>query len=74
MYQFTDLMQKVADALADAGVKALQVKGSVYQKTGALDQFQVSVVVEEFSSFALHSEKRNAACMLNIVCHWITLL
>ena len=39
--QFPDLMQKVADALDDAGIKALQVKGSVYQKTGALDQFQV---------------------------------
>ena len=38
--QFPDLMQKVADALAEEGIGALQLQGSVHTKTRALDQFQ----------------------------------
>lgn len=38
--QFDDLMEVVARALADGGVKAQQLKGSVHQKTAALGGFQ----------------------------------
>ena len=35
--QFKDLMQKVAECFEEAGIVALQLKGSVHQKTKALD-------------------------------------
>jgi SNF2 family DNA or RNA helicase len=41
--QFKDLKMKVLQAMDDLGVKALEVKGSVAQKTKALDVFQKEV-------------------------------
>jgi hypothetical protein len=38
--QFPDLAKVVTEALADAGVKAVEVKGSVHTKTKALDSMQ----------------------------------
>ncbi|KAG5186398.1 P-loop containing nucleoside triphosphate hydrolase protein [Tribonema minus] len=38
--QFDDLMQFVAEALEDDGIKALQLKGSVHQRTSRLESFQ----------------------------------
>jgi len=38
--QFPDLMKQVGEVLAEANIKALKLKGSVHQQTGALDEFQ----------------------------------
>ena len=38
--QFPDLMLQVSNALNEAGIKTLKLKGSVHQQTGALDEFQ----------------------------------
>ncbi|KAK3237919.1 hypothetical protein CYMTET_52037, partial [Cymbomonas tetramitiformis] len=64
--QFPDLMEKVAEALGDAGIKSLQLKGSVFQKTKALDQFQAETLAEDDPQVLLLNVKDESASGANL--------
>ncbi|KAJ3042657.1 hypothetical protein HDV00_006936 [Rhizophlyctis rosea] len=60
--QFADLMEIVAQALADAKIPALQVLGSTNKKSGALERFQeVGNDVEPVLLLALGDERASGA-------------